>query len=84
LELGLSRYEAQLADWVTCPSGKSPEGKKKIADLQQKVDSTKDAIKQIETRRSDQRVSAPSTVTAATLAQAVGRSPRFAGLDVYA
>lgn len=37
---------AQLADWVTCPSAKTPEGKAKIEQITSKLDSIKDQIKQ--------------------------------------
>ena len=36
---------AQLADWVTCPSAKTPEGKAKIQQITSKLDSIKEQIK---------------------------------------
>lgn len=37
LEGQLARYQVQLADWVNCPSCKTPEGKAKIAEISDKV-----------------------------------------------
>ena len=51
LENQLSKYEVQLADWCACPSGKTPEGKKKIADLRDKVNSVRVQLQRIETAR---------------------------------
>lgn len=33
LKAQLSKYQTQLADWENCPSCKTPEGKKKIAEI---------------------------------------------------
>jgi hypothetical protein len=51
LENQLSKYQVQLADWCACPSGKTPDGKKKIAALQSKVDAIKVQLQQIQTAR---------------------------------
>lgn len=48
LHTQLDRYQSQLADWCNCPSGKTPEGKRIIADLQQKSDAIKSQLKQSE------------------------------------
>jgi hypothetical protein len=48
LEVQLDTYKKQLADWVDCPSGKTPEGKKKIEDLNNKVSVTKARIKDMD------------------------------------
>jgi hypothetical protein len=37
LNAQLAKYQTQLADWESCPSCKTPEGKAKIADLQEKI-----------------------------------------------
>ncbi len=37
LEMQLANYQRQLADWCACPSGKTPEGRKIITDLTDKV-----------------------------------------------
>jgi len=45
LEAQMRTCRAQLADWVTCPSAKTPEGKAKIEQITAKLDSIKDQIK---------------------------------------
>lgn len=45
LEAQMRTCRAQLADWVTCPSAKTPEGKAKIEQISSKLDSIKDQIK---------------------------------------
>jgi hypothetical protein len=45
LEGQLARYQVQLADWVNCPSCKTPEGKAKIQELSDKVSEIKLTIK---------------------------------------
>ena len=63
LQTQLSRYETQLADWCNCPSGKTPAGKQKIADLQAKADVARAQLEQIETARSQQKVAATAAST---------------------
>ena len=41
----LAKLEGQLADWVHCPSGKTDEGKEKIAEITDKIDVAKGQIK---------------------------------------
>jgi len=74
LETQLSRYQTQLADWCNCPSGKTPAGKQKIADLQAKAGATKAQLEQVEAARSQQKVSA----TVATAVQS-GPAPSATG-----
>jgi hypothetical protein len=45
LEAQLAKYQVQLADWVSCPSCKTPEGKAKIQELSNKVSDTQQRIK---------------------------------------
>jgi hypothetical protein len=45
LDAQLRTYRAQLADWVTCPSAKTPEGKAKIEQISAKLNSVKSEIK---------------------------------------
>lgn len=45
LETQLAKYQVQLADWVSCPSCKTPEGKAKIQELSNKVSDTQQRIK---------------------------------------
>jgi capsule polysaccharide export protein KpsE/RkpR len=33
----LAKYQIQLADWVSCSSCKTPEGKAKIAEIESKI-----------------------------------------------
>jgi hypothetical protein len=66
LETQLSRYEIKLADWCHCPSGTTPEGKQKIADLQAKADAIKRQLSQVAAARSQQKVAATSTVSDST------------------
>jgi hypothetical protein len=37
LDAQLDKYKVQLADWVNCPSCKTPEGKAKIQELSDKI-----------------------------------------------
>jgi hypothetical protein len=82
LQSQLSRYEIQLADWCNCPSGKTPAGQQKIAELQAKADAVKAQLDQADAARSQQIVAATS---AAAESQPV-RTDRPAGrfLDVFA
>jgi hypothetical protein len=66
LQTQLSRYEIQLADWCHCPSGTTPQGKRKIADLQAKTDAVKAELKQLDAVRSQQKVAATPAVTDST------------------
>ncbi len=45
----LARYQRQLAEWVDCPPGKTPEGRAGIAQIEDKVASVKAGLKQRET-----------------------------------
>ena len=80
LQTQLSRYETQLADWCNCPSGKTPAGKEKIADLQAKADATRAQLEQAETARSQQKVTEMATTTDTPSGQAPAAADRF--LDV--
>ena len=44
LDAELNTARAQLEDWVTCPSAKTPEGKAKIKEVTAKFDSIKAQI----------------------------------------
>jgi len=56
----LAKYQSQLSDWVQCPSGKTPEGKAKIAELTDKIQSLKSQMKQAdEVQRTPPAASAP-------------------------
>jgi hypothetical protein len=45
LDAQMRTCRAQLADWVTCPSAKTPEGKAKIEQISTKLDEIKHEIK---------------------------------------
>jgi len=84
LQTQLSRYETQLADWCNCPGGKSPEGKKIIADLQQKADAVRMQIKQIDDERARGRDSTRSAPGVMGVSQGCASSVLGFRLDVYA
>jgi hypothetical protein len=80
LQTQLSRYETELADWCNCPSGKTPAGKLKIADLQAKTDAARAQLEQVETVRSQQKVAETTASTDTQSAQGPSAADRF--LDV--
>ena len=80
LQTQLSRYETQLADWCNCPSGKTPAGKQKIADLQAKADAARAQLEQAETTRAQQRVAETAGTTETRSGQTPPAADRF--LDV--
>lgn len=45
LDAQLDKYKSQLADWVNCPSCKTPEGKAKIQELSDKIAAIEQKIK---------------------------------------
>ena len=45
LEAQLAQYQVQLADWVNCPSCKTPEGKAKIAAISAKISDIEQRMK---------------------------------------
>ena len=45
LEGQLAQYQVQLADWVNCPSCKTPEGKAKIAAISAKISDIEQRMK---------------------------------------
>jgi hypothetical protein len=51
LENQLNRYETQLADWCSCPSGKTPDGEKKIAELQDKAAALRVQLQRLDAAR---------------------------------
>jgi hypothetical protein len=76
LENQLSKYEVQLADWCACPSGKTPDGKKKIADLRNKVDAIKVQLQQIETVRTRRKDLESAAAAQAGASSPTGPSPQ--------
>jgi hypothetical protein len=51
LDADLAKAEGQLADWVACPSRKTPEGKAKIEEISAKVDTIKAKLKSADESR---------------------------------
>ena len=51
----LAKLESQLSDWVHCPSGKTPAGKARIAEITDKIDAIKARVE-----KSDVEKIAPS------------------------
>jgi hypothetical protein len=52
----LAKYEGKLSDWVHCASSKTSEGKAKIAEITDKIESIKAQLKRAE----DAKPKAPS------------------------
>jgi hypothetical protein len=52
----LAKYESQLSDWVHCASSQTSEGKAKIAEITDKIESIKAQVKRAE----DAKPKAPS------------------------
>ena len=84
LRTQLDRYESQLADWCNCPSGKTPEGKRIIADLQQKSDGIKAQLKQSDDVRTGGSGPVPAVPDVSALQQGNGTSTAGYRLDVLA
>jgi outer membrane murein-binding lipoprotein Lpp len=47
----LAKCESQLSDWVNCPSGKTPAGRAKIAEISNQIATLKAQIKQADERK---------------------------------
>jgi len=88
LENQLSKYQVQLADWCACPGGKTPDGKRKIADLQNKVDAIKVQLQEIQTARAQLKnaASAPAAGASPTARSRPAGNPASTGgrIDVTA
>jgi len=74
-EAQLDKYKVQLADWVHCPSCKTPEGKAKIRELSDKIAAIEQRLK---APRLEKPVQAQARVNAPGLGGLGGR------VDVYA
>ncbi len=59
LETQLAQYQVKLADWVSCPSCKTPEGKAKIAEITNKIGDIKQRMEAAEAAK--QRSAASET-----------------------
>lgn len=76
LETQLAQYKVKLADWASCPSCKTPEGKAKIAEISDKIS---DIQQRLEAADAVKRGSQPSD----TAANAPTKMPG-SRLDVFA
>jgi hypothetical protein len=75
----LSRCQTQLSDWVNCPSGKSPEGKAKIAEISGNIAELKQRLQQ-----PDVPTAAPTTAPAIQQASHSPTTSLGTRLDVFA
>lgn len=50
-DMQLAKCESQLSDWVHCPSGKTPAGRAKIAEISSQIATLKAQIKQADERK---------------------------------
>lgn len=63
LEAQIARYEKQLSDCVNCASAKTPEGKKAIAEISNKINAARARIDEMQATK---QVSQPAAATAGT------------------
>ena len=70
LQAQLQKCQNQLADWVDCPSGKTPQGQAKIQQIQSQTASIKAQLARIGTQKTQQ----PAAATAAPGANATASS----------
>ena len=72
----LARVEAQLADWLTCPSRNTPDGKAKIRELTDRIGAIKQRLRSAEIQAQIRRPAAASPRGAApAAAPAASASP---------
>ncbi|MBS0445907.1 MAG: hypothetical protein JSR59_08160 [Proteobacteria bacterium] len=85
LDAQLSTCRAQLEDWVTCPSSKTPEGKEKVKELTTRYAAIKRQIEQV--AQTPSRRSTDGVAAAAGQVRQPGRGAvglLGARLDLYA
>ena len=58
LQAQLQKCQNQLADWVGCPSGKTPQGQAKIQQIQGQAASIKAQLTRVETQKARQAAAA--------------------------
>ncbi len=75
----LAKYESQLSDWVHCASSKTSEGKAKIAEITDKIESIKAQVKRAE----DARLPTPTQQAADAAAKAPQRQLRLDQLGTW-
>jgi hypothetical protein len=71
LEAKVDTLKKQLADWVTCPSAKTPQGKAKIQDITSKLDTAQAQIKKL-----DKILPSPTSNTAQAQTPDAGQNAR--------
>jgi len=64
LEAQIARYEKQLSDCVNCSSAKTPEGKKAIAEISNKISATRARINEVQATKQAARPTAADTTSA--------------------
>jgi len=67
LDVQLDKYKGQLANWVNCPSCKTPEGKAKIQELSDKIAAIEKKIKAPQPQRQVSLVAKSETLAIGTL-----------------
>jgi len=80
LEAHLRQTKAQLGDWCTCPSRKTPEGQAKIRQLESTAASIATELKRAETESAQAGVSA----VAVTRSSDPADPGKLRHIDVYA
>jgi len=81
LQAQLQKCQNQLADWVGCPSGKTPQGQAKIQQIQSQTASIKARMARIEMQKAQQAAAtlagaSPATASAPGADAAVSSMPR--------
>jgi len=75
LEAQLNRYQIQLADWCSCPSGKTPEGMATIQRLQNQVDAVKTQLARMDAAKKHQVAPESLAGSNANMGLATTRAP---------
>lgn len=86
LNAQLNTCRAQLQDWVTCPSAKTPEGKAKIDQITSRMEAIRAQIEKAGQRK-DNQSSAPRAMQATGQTAAdppANGGPLGSQIDVYA
>ena len=63
LEGEVATCRKQMADWVTCPSASTPEGKAKIKDISERMSAAQSRLDALPATRSAPQVTATSSDT---------------------
>ena len=85
LDADLAKAQSQLADWVACPSCKTPEGKAKIEEISAKVDTIKSKLKAAEDSKPSRAEAAkPAPTETAARSPSAALSTLGGFVDTYA